>query len=257
MAWAVSAGHRSVEPVPRKKGVFEQFYRDPAVRDMAQRLVNEWAIPNINDFARGAVQGFRFPRCSAQWESAIPNVQIPQGTACQSAGVGVCRNCRQPFCHDHGLLFLSGVLDAQRMLALIETQIPGLCTRCIDAMMSFVQQARVAPPPAPQPHQAPPPPPNYPPPYGGPSPNMPNAGPASGPTGPGPQPDLPPRIRQAYAILGLTPPSTMTEIRKTQRALAIKYHPDKGGSADDMVLVNEAVTNLERYLSGRWQGARA
>lgn len=215
----------------RRRGFVEQFARDPMVRDAAARIASEWLMPNISDFTRDAVRAFRFPRCSALHESMIPNVQLPHGGSCQAHGVGHCRNCRQPFCHDHGLLFLSGVLDPTRMMALVDQQVPGLCTRCIDAMTLFVQQAQAQPPPRPVE-----PPRQYEPPVGGVPPSA----------------DLPPKVRQAYAILGLSHGATMTEIKKAQRGLAAKYHPDRPGtSAEDMVIVNEAVATLDRFLSGR------
>jgi len=41
-------------------------------------------------------------------------------------------------------------------------------------------------------------------------------------------------------------------IKEGRRALAIKYHPDKGGKSEDMVAVNEAEQRLSRLVETNW-----
>jgi len=41
-------------------------------------------------------------------------------------------------------------------------------------------------------------------------------------------------------------------IKEGRRALAIKHHPDKGGSGDDMIAVNEAEKRLSQFVEHNW-----
>jgi len=47
-----------------------------------------------------------------------------------------------------------------------------------------------------------------------------------------------------YAILGVSETAKTDEIRKTFRKLAVKHHPDRGGSKEKFQEINEAHTVL-------------
>lgn len=51
-----------------------------------------------------------------------------------------------------------------------------------------------------------------------------------------------------YSILGLSPPSNEKEIRKAYKKLALKVHPDNGGSNHLFQLLNEAYTKIMKSL---------
>lgn len=57
-------------------------------------------------------------------------------------------------------------------------------------------------------------------------------------------PPLPPPphadILAALALLGLTAPTTREAVREAYRAKALEAHPDRGGSHEAMVALNEA-----------------
>lgn len=54
---------------------------------------------------------------------------------------------------------------------------------------------------------------------------------------------------EATSVLGLEQHCSIEEVEKSYKALASKYHPDKGGSHGDMVKVNEARNFLVSHLS--------
>jgi hypothetical protein len=41
-------------------------------------------------------------------------------------------------------------------------------------------------------------------------------------------------------------------VKEGRRALATKYHPDKGGKAEDMVAINEAEQRVSRLIDNNW-----
>lgn len=47
-----------------------------------------------------------------------------------------------------------------------------------------------------------------------------------------------------YKVLNVKPTSTIEQIKKQYKKLALKHHPDKGGKADNFRLINEAYTIL-------------
>ena len=236
-----------------KRGPVEAFFGSPEIRGAVTRLVTDAVLPNAAAFLRDAYRGYRFPKCVAVGFN-------PQTYGCMSPGVGACQQCHQPFCANHGLLFLSGIFDDQRLLALLEKPVIGLCTSCVNRAFTSASQAsqpQVSPYPPPPPYQAPHAPPG---PDPEPSPQA-TVGPQDVPPPPGAQakakrgvvsPDVvPPSVRQAYAVLGLGLGASVAEARKAQRQLAIKYHPDKGGDVREMQAVNEAVSVIERFFVTR------
>ena len=58
-------------------------------------------------------------------------------------------------------------------------------------------------------------------------------------------------MRNYYRILGLQNCSSLEEIKRAYRSLALKFHPDRGGSEEHMKAVNEAyeflIKNKEVY----------
>lgn len=48
------------------------------------------------------------------------------------------------------------------------------------------------------------------------------------------------KAQNAYTILGLEPHTTIAQVRKRYRHLASRYHPDKGGTAEEFMQVREA-----------------
>ncbi|NPA29005.1 MAG: J domain-containing protein [Epsilonproteobacteria bacterium] len=55
------------------------------------------------------------------------------------------------------------------------------------------------------------------------------------------------KIHAALEILGLPPLVTLKEITERYRTLAVKYHPDRGGDAEEMAKINEAYALLKAY----------
>lgn len=53
---------------------------------------------------------------------------------------------------------------------------------------------------------------------------------------------------QGLALLDLSPPLTRDQLKRSYRQAALKYHPDAGGSHDQMVVVNEAFDLCSRLL---------
>ena len=58
-------------------------------------------------------------------------------------------------------------------------------------------------------------------------------------------------MRNYYRILGLQNCSSLEEIKRAYRSLALKFHPDRGGNEEHMKVINEAyeylVKNKEEY----------
>lgn len=59
-------------------------------------------------------------------------------------------------------------------------------------------------------------------------------------------PRIDPKIVQACAVLGFNPstPPTIDAIKERRKELALKYHPDKGGSQEQMQAINQAADFL-------------
>ena len=54
-----------------------------------------------------------------------------------------------------------------------------------------------------------------------------------------------------YRLFALQPTATEVEIKQRYRQLSLTYHPDKGGRAQDMALINEAYSVLSNSLLRR------
>ena len=50
--------------------------------------------------------------------------------------------------------------------------------------------------------------------------------------------------KKEYDILQIEPPKTENEIKKQYYKLCLKYHPDKGGSQEDFIKINDAYNIL-------------
>ena len=55
---------------------------------------------------------------------------------------------------------------------------------------------------------------------------------------------------QPYEIFGLTSKATMDQVRRAYYDLALICHPDRGGSANDMTVINAAYEWIRRGLTG-------
>jgi hypothetical protein len=53
-----------------------------------------------------------------------------------------------------------------------------------------------------------------------------------------------------YQVLGLTQPVSMADLKNAYRRAAAKYHPDRGGTHEEMIAVNDA------YEQARWEVER-
>jgi hypothetical protein len=53
--------------------------------------------------------------------------------------------------------------------------------------------------------------------------------------------------QNALNILGLSDPVDFNQIKKQYRRLAMKHHPDRGGDADQLIAVHQAMQCLEMY----------
>lgn len=49
-----------------------------------------------------------------------------------------------------------------------------------------------------------------------------------------------------YEVLGLANNANPSEIKQAYRSLANKFHPDKGGDAEQFMLIQQAYTNLKK-----------
>ncbi|MFO7850122.1 MAG: DNA-J related domain-containing protein [Spirochaetia bacterium] len=54
------------------------------------------------------------------------------------------------------------------------------------------------------------------------------------------------RMEEDLAVLGLQADATVEMVRKKYRTLALKHHPDRGGSAEDFRRIEEAMTRINR-----------
>ena len=52
-----------------------------------------------------------------------------------------------------------------------------------------------------------------------------------------------------YTLLGLTPESSLIKAKRTYYNFALMCHPDKGGSADDMIIITKAYEYVKKQLN--------
>jgi curved DNA-binding protein CbpA len=57
-------------------------------------------------------------------------------------------------------------------------------------------------------------------------------------------------LDMAYAILGLKPGASLDDVKRNYRNLASLFHPDKGGYAEAMRLLNQAYERITK-LGGK------
>lgn len=81
-----------------------------------------------------------------------------------------------------------------------------------------------------------------------------SAEPDPGETGAGPRPDLRTREGRAYQTLGLSPPSTLTELKARYKHLVKRLHPDVNGgdkdAEDRLKEINQAYASLKSHIVG-------
>jgi hypothetical protein len=63
-----------------------------------------------------------------------------------------------------------------------------------------------------------------------------------------PRRDWTPEQRRALRLLGLAPTSSAADLARAQRLLALRYHPDRGGSLEQMQQINRACQLLQSRL---------
>ena len=56
------------------------------------------------------------------------------------------------------------------------------------------------------------------------------------------------KLINPYNLLGLTTKSSLAEMKKAYYNMALLCHPDKGGSADDMIIIQNAYNYIKRQL---------
>lgn len=54
-------------------------------------------------------------------------------------------------------------------------------------------------------------------------------------------------VPDPFTVLGVTPSATKEEVTEAYRKKAAKVHPDKGGSNEQMILVNAAFEAIRRF----------
>ena len=64
-----------------------------------------------------------------------------------------------------------------------------------------------------------------------------------------PIPPMP--LVDAYVFLGLPQTATMEEVNRNYKRLAAIYHPDKGGYAEAMVILNNAYERIKKEKKGK------
>ncbi|MBA7480221.1 hypothetical protein ES707_15670 [subsurface metagenome] len=57
-------------------------------------------------------------------------------------------------------------------------------------------------------------------------------------------------LADAYAVLGLPQTASLEEVKRNYRNLAVIFHPDKGGYAEAMSLLNQAYTRVKKEKRG-------
>ena len=55
-------------------------------------------------------------------------------------------------------------------------------------------------------------------------------------------------IQQALEVLGLPPMISQKELKERYRELSKRYHPDRGGSHEEMAQINRAYKILQNYM---------
>lgn len=56
------------------------------------------------------------------------------------------------------------------------------------------------------------------------------------------------RHRRGCEVMGISAPLTLEGLKRSYRVAALKYHPDRGGTHDDMIAINEAYTEIHALL---------
>ena len=59
---------------------------------------------------------------------------------------------------------------------------------------------------------------------------------------------MPSWLRESFQFLGLGPKATLAEARRRYRELAKKFHPDSGGSSQQMAALNDAWKKVEEFF---------
>ena len=198
--------------------------------------------------------------------------------ACGEPAMGGCVACGQAFCGQHGLVQLGPAFDFTPPAG---TVLPGLCGACgnkafealrggarkaADTAWNGVRRAVAREdaqgdvPPTPPPPGGRRAPQDMPPPY---DPGIPPPPPGAGyRRTPGDsrayeppraaRDGVPDEVRRAYRTLGLRMGTSIDDVRRKQKKLAAKHHPDvRGGSLERMQEINAAVDVIERWQQHR------
>ena len=59
---------------------------------------------------------------------------------------------------------------------------------------------------------------------------------------------MPSWLRESFQFLGLGPKVTLAEARRRYREMAKKFHPDSGGSSQQMAALNDAWKKVEEFF---------
>ncbi|MBA7533269.1 hypothetical protein ES705_25504 [subsurface metagenome] len=70
-----------------------------------------------------------------------------------------------------------------------------------------------------------------------------------GGTAPAPEDGMP--LADAYAVLGLPQTASLEEVKRNYKNLAVIFHPDKGGYAEAMSLLNQAYERIKKEKGGK------
>jgi hypothetical protein len=65
-----------------------------------------------------------------------------------------------------------------------------------------------------------------------------------------------PQVAHSFVVLGIKPTTNVTQVKKTYRALAIQFHPDKNSNPDaanKFIQLQEAYDVILEWFEGGWQ----